>query len=176
MRFKISDLNPKAQEQVQRQIAAEDARRTAKREPIPLSNCIVDKDTKIVYETAVGDKNAKFKVATGKRLRQDSKPSMNKLERAWFDVLSIGNHEGKVVSNLRAQALRFKLGNGHWYKVDISCRLGDRLTAFEVKGPKSFRGGFENLKSAAFQWPDWDWFLVWKDPATGAWTKQHVLP
>lgn len=112
--------------------------------------------------------------APSKRLRQDTKPLMNKLESEWFGILAVGKYEGFFVENLRAQAYRYRLGNGIWFRPDITCKLGARLTAFEVKGPKAFRGGFENLKVAAAQWPEWDWILVWKE--NGQWQKQLVLP
>jgi len=105
-----------------------------------------------------------------KRIRQDTKPLMNKLEREWFNVLS-GMASTK---NLRAQALRFKLANGLWFKVDITCEVDGKMTCFEVKGPFAFRGGFENLKSAATLFAEWDWFLVWKDG--GQWKTQKILP
>ena len=107
--------------------------------------------------------------ALGVRIRQDSKPLMNKLETQWFNQL------GSLAStrNLRAQAIRVKLANGLWFKVDITCEIDGKMTCFEVKGPFAFRGGFENLKSAASLFPEWDWFLVWKDD--GQWKSQKVL-
>lgn len=108
--------------------------------------------------------------APGKRIRQDSKPLMNKLEREWFDQL--GGMASTI--NLRAQAIRVKLANGLWFKVDITCLIDGKMTCFEVKGPFAFRGGFENLKSAATLFPEWDWFLVWKKD--GVWHTQKVLP
>jgi hypothetical protein len=108
--------------------------------------------------------------APGVRIRQDSKPLMNKLEMEWFNRL------GGMAStrNLRAQAIRVKLANGLWFKVDITCIIDGKMTCFEVKGSFAFRGGFENLKSAASLFPEWDWFLVWKDD--GQWKSQKVLP
>ena len=80
------------------------------------------------------------------------------------------------MDNLKAQSKRYKLGNGIWFKPDMTgndTRDG-RETAYEVKGPHAFRGGFENLKVAAHQWPEVRWLLVWKE--RGEWKQQEVLP
>ncbi len=105
----------------------------------------------------------------GKRLRQD-KP-MNKLEREWFTVLQ---NQTRPIENLRAQAMRFRLSNGGWYKPDATGVVAGQLTAWETKGPHAFRGGFENIKMAATQFPEWRWLLVWKE--RGEWRQQEVLP
>ena len=106
-----------------------------------------------------------------KRIRQSAKPLMNKLEQEWFDYL-------KATFPLRQfypQTTRFKLGNGIWYKPDVTCPYFDGVfTCWEVKGPKAFRGGFENLKVAAAKYPEFKWILVWKD--NGQWREQAVLP
>lgn len=104
----------------------------------------------------------------GKRIRQSSKPKMNKLEAQWAAMLTT-LHPGVA---FRAQAWRVELAEGLWYKVDFIGPTEGRWTAYEVKGPKSFRGGFENLKSAARLWPEIDWILVWKEK--GEWRKQIV--
>ena len=111
-------------------------------------------------------------IAAGKRIRQDSKPLMNKLEQEWFDILKASHW----MSDLRAQAKRYKLGNGIWFKPDATGKdtRDGRETAYEVKGPHAFRGGFENLKVAAATWTDVTWILVWK--AGGEWQQQRVLP
>lgn len=80
------------------------------------------------------------------------------------------------MDNLRAQSKRYKLGNGIWYKPDMTgndTRDG-KETAYEVKGPFAFRGGFENLKVAASTWQEVNWILVWKD--NGEWKQQKILP
>lgn len=105
-----------------------------------------------------------------KRIRQSTKPLMNKLEQEWFDHL-------KATFPLRQfypQTTRFKLGNGIWYKPDVTCPYFDGIfTCWEVKGPKAFRGGFENLKVAASKYPEFKWILVWKDDSQ--WREQVVL-
>jgi hypothetical protein len=119
--------------------------------------------------------------AQGKRIRQDSKPLMNKLEAEFFNYLK-ALHAG---ANIRVQALRFRLGNGIWYKPDFVTQETSftvshqplkvvKQVAYEVKGPHAFRGGFENLKVAAAQWPEVRWVLVWKEQ--GQWKQQEVLP
>lgn len=105
-----------------------------------------------------------------KRIRQDGKPLLNKLEaefKTWWEMAS-GN-------TLYSQSIRFRLANGLWYKPDfIQCCAVMGWTAFEVKGPHSFRGGFENLKMAATTYRNIKWVLAWKQD--GAWQQQAVLP
>jgi hypothetical protein len=114
-----------------------------------------------------------------RRIRQDrSKP--NKLEERWIQYLQ-SSYPGE---GFITQSLRFRLGNGIWYKPDAFCWNHEwpegeapfvrwRPTAWEVKGPKSWRGGFENLKVAASLYPDVRWVLVWDDCG---WNEQEVLP
>ncbi len=111
-----------------------------------------------------------------KRLRQSSKPLMNKLETEFNAILQTGKMFGLTVSNVRAQSIRFKLGNGIWFKPDFTCRVMETQfpMGIEVKGPHAFRGGFENLKVAASQYPEIKWLLVWKDK--GQWTFQDIFP
>jgi hypothetical protein len=90
----------------------------------------------------------------------------------FLHVLQV-EHKGAVI---RSQAFRVRLANGLWYKVDHIVIHGGRWMAYEVKGPRSFRGGFEMLKTAAAAWPEIEWFMVWRDPATGYWKRQEVLP
>lgn len=106
-----------------------------------------------------------------KRIRQSSKPLMNKLEDEFLrQYLS---HDSR--SFIMAQAIRFRLGNGIWYKPDFVVMYTDRpVTCFEVKGPKSWRGGFENLKVAAGLYPVITWRLAWKE--SDKWFDQVVLP
>lgn len=107
-----------------------------------------------------------------RRIRQSHEPELNKLEAEWVAYLkAVGR-----VDHMRTQSLRFRLGNGVWYKPDVTGFDGNtgRLTAWEVKGTHAFRGGFENLKVAAGLWPEWRWLLVWKD--AGQWKLQEVRP
>jgi hypothetical protein len=66
------------------------------------------------------------------------------------------------------------LGNGIWFKPDFTGFLDGSYSAWEVKGPHAFRGGFENLKVAAGQYKEIHWYLVWKE--SGEWKQQRILP
>jgi len=105
-----------------------------------------------------------------KRLRQDTKPLMNKLEQDLFNYLQRLYPKVK----LHAQAKKFRLANGLWYKPDLTAVLDGQETAWEAKGPHAFRGGFENLKFAATAWPEVNWILIWKND--DGWRSQKILP
>lgn len=113
------------------------------------------------------------KVTTGKRLRQDTKPLMNKLEQSFFNYLKA---ELCNEPTLRAQAKRYKIANGAWYKPDITANVNGFETAWECKGPKQMKNmarAMLTIKVAAAQWPDVRWKLVWKE--NGQWKQQEVL-
>ena len=108
-----------------------------------------------------------------KRIRQSSRPELNKLETEFFLRLKLSNPDASILS----QKLRFRLGNGIWYKPDFVVFAAlpvDKPKCYEVKGPFAHRGGFENLKVAAGLFPEFDWFLVWRDGFQ--WEEQDVLP
>lgn len=108
-----------------------------------------------------------------KRLRQDTKPLLNKLETEFHERLQF-LYPGQ---DFHPQAKRFRLANGIWYKPDFTadaCKNFSSEVAWEVKGPHVFRGGFENLKVAAHEWPHVQWWLVWKE--NGDWKQQEILP
>lgn len=106
-------------------------------------------------------------IKTPKRIRQRSKPLLNVLEGEFMSYV-----EEHTDVCLIPQSIRFMLGNGIWYKPDFVCL--SPLMCYEVKGPFAHRGGFENLKVAAHQYPQFTWRLVWKD--TGRWQEQIILP
>jgi len=104
-----------------------------------------------------------------KRIRQDEKPLMNKLEQEYHDTFLIEEN------NVCIQSMRFRLATGLWYKPDFFYINYDGLpSAIEVKGPHAYRGGFENLKMAAHQYQWINWVLAWKE--NGGWKEQVVLP
>lgn len=103
----------------------------------------------------------------GTRVRQ-SRDKLNKLESAYQDYATV-EHRGHQVL---AQTIRLRLGNGVWYKPDFFI---PHLSLFiEVKGPKAFRGGFENLKVAAGLHTWAKFRLVWREK--GQWFAQEILP
>ena len=109
-----------------------------------------------------------------KRLRQSSKPLMNKLETEFYNHLVA---QATPTASIFPQAIRLELARGHWYKADFFVPGGygsDCGCFYEVKGPHAFRGGFENLKVAARRYPFFQFALVWLDD--GKWQEQVVLP
>lgn len=110
----------------------------------------------------------------GKRIRQDAKPLMNKLEQRFFNCLKARLCDEPT---LRAQAKRYKIANGAWYKPDITANVNGFETAWECKGPKQMKNmarAMLVIKVAAAQWPDVRWNLVWEE--NGQWKTQEVLP
>ncbi len=110
-----------------------------------------------------------------KRIRQDSKPLMNELETSFHERLKDMFPCNQVTTNdVTTQAIRFRLGNGIWYKPDFVVFSQDGIRAYEVKGQHAFRGGFENLKVAASLYRAIRFKLVWQDGHQ--WKEQEVLP
>lgn len=112
-------------------------------------------------------------VVEAKRIRQDSKPLMNKLETEWLNRLR------EVYPNVQihSQEWRVKIGNGAWFKVDHCAFIEGKWTAWEVKGPKEGKNvarGLLALKCASKSFPEVEWILVWKQ--NGIWSQQIVLP
>lgn len=108
-----------------------------------------------------------------KRIRQDSKPLLNKLETEWLAMLGFMYPGIKI----HAQSWRVKLANGAWFKVDFCASLVGQWTAWEVKGPKQGKNvdrGMLALKCAASQYPEVLWVLVWRDRRE--WKTQHLIP
>lgn len=109
-----------------------------------------------------------------KRLKQSSKPLMNKLEESFLHEYILPRLAQSQIHLVKTQALRFRLANGLWYKPDFVVLFDHPVRAYEVKGPHAFRGGFENLKMAATTYPELRWVLAWKE--NGEWKLQDVLP
>lgn len=106
-----------------------------------------------------------------KRLRQSSKPLLNKLECEFQSHLT--RYAGLV--HIRAQAKTYKLANGVRFTPDFTAKseYGNEV-AYEVKGPHAFEDSMVKLKCAAALWPDVTWILVWK--VNGCWHEQQILP
>jgi len=107
-----------------------------------------------------------------KRIRQDEKPLLNKLESQWLHILKIKYPDVEI----RAQSWRVRIANGSWFKVDFCALINGRWTAWECKGPKQGKNvarGTLALKCAAGIYSEVDWILVWKED--GKWQEQKVL-
>lgn len=122
----------------------------------------------------------KSKEVVKTRIRQQSKPLLNKLETEFFSYLQANR---LMPPAIRPQAKRYKIGNGAWYKPDFTQaadafdRSDWREHAWEVKGPSKMKGvakGLLALKAAAHQWPEVRFVLAWKED--GKWFEQEVKP
>ena len=114
------------------------------------------------------------------RIRQSAKPILNHLEQDWYDRIK---DQYPNYPPIRKQSKRFRIGNGAWYKPDLTCSIYPvaggpaRETAWECKGPKQMKNiarGILTLKTAATQWPEVRFVLVWRE--LGEWKEQEVLP
>jgi hypothetical protein len=70
--------------------------------------------------------------------------------------------------------LTFALANGVRYTPDYVGWLGERLTAWEVKGPQAWDDSLVKLKVAARAWPRVDFWLAWR--VKGVWKLQKIIP
>ena len=114
---------------------------------------------------------------TPKRIRQSTKPLLNKLEQEWLDHLRASG--GGVV---RTQAITFRLANGLRYTPDMlsfgwpsNYEDGIAATAWEVKGGWFTDDANAKLKMFATTYPEIRVVLCWKD-TFGMWQTQRVLP
>ena len=107
-----------------------------------------------------------------KRIRQGEKPP-TKLEADWRRHMEATQPDVKF----RAQAIRFRLANGAWYKPDLMAWLNCQVVCWETKGPKQMKGvarGILTVKFAAASWPEVLFILVWRE--NGQWQTQEVKP
>lgn len=110
--------------------------------------------------------------APAKRLRQNPKPLLNKLEDEFYHRLSDSlRGTGSIV---RPQAKRYRLANGVTYCPDFTAIVNGRETAWEVKGKHAWDDAMVKIKVAATSFPEIKWILCWKDD--GEWKEQDVLP
>src|SRR6185369_15972416 len=108
MGIKLTDIdNPKLRERIHRADQAQNA-----------------------ITNPLGPLKSQLDFAPAKRVRQSSKPLMNKLETEFYERIC------NLFPNVRCQAKRYRLGNGVWYKPDFTISgCGFTETAWEVKGP-----------------------------------------
>lgn len=110
------------------------------------------------------------------RLRQRTKPLLNRLETAFLARLE---HQYQHGATILSQSVTLKIANGCRYTVDfmvITRRedYGIGIEAWEVKGPKSWEDGMIKLKVAAALYP-WITFNLASGNA-GTWRIQQILP
>jgi len=108
-------------------------------------------------------------IRDAKRIRQSSKPIMNKLEQEFVDFLKSRWRE-ELENKIYTQAITFKLANGVRYSPDVVLLPN----CYEVKGPHFRDDAIVKLKVAASAYPTLNWCLVWKE--NGEWREQIILP
>jgi len=111
------------------------------------------------------------KTPVKKRIRQRSKPALNKLEQEALDTL----HSRFPFSTFRPHCLNLEIANGTWLCPDIvEFAAEPPLRIYEVKGKQAWEDSIIKLKVAARTWKEFHWWLMWKDDL--AWHSQRVLP
>lgn len=108
----------------------------------------------------------------GVRIRQSSKPLLNKLETEALEYL---RRVAAFPELLVPRALTFRLANGCKYEPDIvALPRNCSLTCFEVKGPWMTDDSVVKIKMAATVYKTVVWVMIWKED--GHWLQQQVLP
>ncbi len=113
-----------------------------------------------------------------KRIRQSSKPLMNKLETEFYNRIK---DQYPNYPPVRAQAKTFRLANGVRFTPDLTCSIWPddnepaKETAWEVKGKHAWDDSICKLKMAASAFPEVRWFLCWKSE-NGSWILERVMP
>ncbi|MDX2187742.1 MAG: hypothetical protein SFV32_12475 [Opitutaceae bacterium] len=177
-RMRLDELPPRARAEAEEIMRREDEARAGRSIALPKINT-----TRAAAAIAKGFANT-VAVAQGfaaiverealpseRRMKQDHKPLLNKLEEDYRDRVLYLQYKPEEV---RAQSFRIRLANGQWYKPDFFVKKANLF--IEVKGPKSWRGGLENLKTAATQYPEYRYKLVWRERRGGPFLSQEVLP
>lgn len=129
--------------------------------------------------TPTGDQQRPAGQPASPRIRQDSKPLLNKLET---EFLARVKDLYPNYPPVRAQAKTFRLCNGVRFTPDLSCSIWpveggpSRETCWEIKGPKSWDDAIVKVKMAAHEFPEICWRFVWKDKISKEWCEQIVLP
>ncbi len=108
-------------------------------------------------------------VHPAKRLRQSSKPLMNKLETEFYERI-----KDRSYRETYSQAMTFRLGNGVKYTPDIAVIGACGIDCYEIKGPKMWDDAVVKIKVAASTYPRIHWWIVWKKD--GVWQEQEILP
>lgn len=106
-------------------------------------------------------------------LRQERGPRLNELETRTLRQLQ-NDHQ---LTTFHAQAIRFRLANGAWYKPDLWALRGGRLLCWECKcfKAKGAPKGILAVKVAASQYPEVDFWLVTQERG-GPLRFERVLP
>lgn len=126
---------------------------------------------KILCRTGNAKANA-YQKGLSKRVRQSSKPKLNRLESEFYERIK----RELPGLEIRNHSLTFKLANGVNYTPDFTCASHPpaKMTAWEVKGKHSWDDAIVKIKVAAHEWPEVRWILAWKQD--GKWQEQVILP
>jgi hypothetical protein len=147
----IAGLSPKAQQEVRHQLygSKQASERPNQTNPSPVA--------------------AIFSPKSKPRVRQTTK-GPNKLEAA-FRPWILGRHP--EIFGLAFNGMTLTLASGLRYTPDYTGWIGEKLVAWECKGPWATDDSIAKLKVAARIWPKIKFVLAWKE--NGAWAMQDIL-
>jgi len=104
------------------------------------------------------------------RIRQSSKPLMNKLETRFMAHMK----RKHLNTFFHPQGITFRLANGLRYTPDFTAFLDGELFAYEVKGGWIDGDSIPKIKMFASLFPEWTVLLCWE--RDGEWQQQLVKP
>lgn len=128
-----------------------------------------------IPDTLKGAMTPIFEPPPKKRIRQSSKPLLNKLETEYLNHL-----QSRWTNEFYPQAMTFRLASGLKYTADFFAFdfpwTGEASgpTAFEVKGPWFPEHNRVKIKAFAAAYPEIRVLLVWREK--GQWQTQRVNP
>jgi hypothetical protein len=110
------------------------------------------------------------KAVASRRVRQSSKPLMNRLETEFHQHLVDRFNPAQI----SCQSIKLRLANGLTYLPDFIVFSPHGVLAFETKGKWIDGDSIPKLKMAAAVYPCIKFTLVWK--IGGVWKSQEILP
>lgn len=131
---------------------------------------------KAKHKQAIVGEHNKAVVTPRRRVKQKTKPLLNKLESEWLTILKECRGDNNF-AEVRSQAIRFQLCNGVTFTPDLFsfAWIRGEPHAWEVKGKHAWDDAIVKIKMAAQEWPEIKWILVWKSD-DGLWREQEILP
>ena len=124
-----------------------------------------------MVQAARGDASMPKPEPAPTRIRQTTKPELNKTERRGIEFLKRRYPDAK----LRIHSKTYVLANGVRYTPEATAVINGVERAWEVKGPKIWDDATVKIKVAANEFPEIIWNMIWEDKKTKEWRSQIIL-